>query len=72
VSMSQEEITPIFASLQDFRERLKNCSSCAQRRELIQRWMASGRPNMKMDFGVNSYAPPNMPRDISRLFSKEK
>lgn len=59
--------SPIFASIQDIRARLQACQGCAQRREIIQRWLAAERLRMQ---GIT--APlESMPRDMSVLL-KEK
>ena len=62
--MQTPELVPIFATIQDMRIRVQNCSGCAQRRELIQRWLAGEHVKMQ---GIM----PNPPRDMSVLM-KEK
>lgn len=58
-----DEPTPIFATVIDLRERLKNCASCEHRREIIQRWFVGEKLRT---LGVRSPFE-SVPRDMSIL-----
>lgn len=64
---TQPPVEPIFAKIDEIRRRMQGCQSCAERREIIQRWLHGERLQM------GGFVPPieNMPRDMSVLM-KEK
>ena len=66
--MAQPGMTPIYASMNDMRQRLLHCKDCAQRREILDRWLLG----VKIKAGMIKHVPPEqLPRDMSVLM-KEK
>lgn len=62
---TQPPVEPIFAKIDEIRRRMQGCQSCAERREIIQRWLHGERLQM------NGFIPTAVPRDMSVLM-KEK